>query len=68
MEKIAGGIDHAARNIKKLALYGLIVVGGEDTLSNSFSFPELPQVLISKTIDNDVGIINSTGIINYFTL
>jgi len=68
LEKIAGGIDHAARNIKKLALDGLIVVGGEDTLSNSFSFPELPQVLISKTIDNDVGIINSTGIINYFTL
>ena len=47
---------------------GLIVIGGEDTLSNAFVLRNVPQVLISKTIDNDVGIFNETEIINYFTL
>jgi 6-phosphofructokinase len=72
---IPGGVDQAVQNIKKLRLDGLIVIGGEDTLSNSFGLPEIPQVLIPKTIDNDVGVIRSVNqkndsfeIINYFTL
>jgi 6-phosphofructokinase len=68
LEKVSGGAEKAKENFKRLSLDGLIVVGGEDTLSNSFCLPDIPQVLISKTIDNDVGIISSTGIINYFTL
>jgi len=50
-------------------------MGGEDTLSNAFSLKDFPQVLISKTVDNDVGMIKESGpriqssdIINYFTL
>jgi 6-phosphofructokinase 1 len=69
------GIKQAKQNLHHLNLEGLIVVGGEDTLSNSFSFPDFPQVLISKTIDNDVGTIpvgknplDLSEIINYFTL
>lgn len=75
LEKTLGGIEKAKENFNRLGLDGLIVIGGEDTLSNSFNLPDIPQVLISKTIDNDVGIIrqsenrNGVGeIINYFTL
>ena len=75
LNKIAGGTEQVLQNIKKLDLDGLIVVGGEDTLSNSFILRDLPQVLIPKTIDNDVGTINPSreailpeSIINYFTL
>jgi 6-phosphofructokinase 1 len=75
LEKIPGGIERISQNIERLRLDGLIVIGGEDTLSNSFRLSDIPQVLISKTIDNDVGIIRSGGheareieIINYFTL
>ncbi|NWF93020.1 MAG: 6-phosphofructokinase [Syntrophaceae bacterium] len=75
LEKIPGAIEKVQNNFKKLRLQGLIVVGGEDTLSNSFYLPDIPQVLISKTIDNDVGMIqagkredSSVEIINYFTL
>lgn len=62
-------------NLKKDNIESLIVIGGEDTLSNSFLIKSFPQVLISKTIDNDVGKIESDNeqfnlenIINYFTL
>ena len=55
-------------NLKKSKIDGLIVIGGEDTLSNSLLLREFPQVLISKTIDNDVGEINGNRIVNYFTL
>ncbi len=65
----------AMKNLEHLGVSGLIVVGGEDTLSNSFSLKDVPQVLISKTVDNDVGMIRDSGpriqssdIINYFTL
>jgi len=70
LEKTAGGIDQAKQNIKKLRLDGLIVINGEDTLSNSFNLLNIPLALNSKTIDNDIGTINSSneGIINYFTL
>ena len=68
LEKISGGIETALENLQKVNLDALIVVGGEDTLSNSFCLPKFPQILISKTIDNDVGIIDSAEIVNYFTL
>jgi len=75
LEKTLGGIEKAKENFNRLGLDGLIVIGGEDTLSNSFNLPDIPQVLISKTIDNDVGIIRQNDsqngeseIINYFTL
>ena len=51
-----------------MELEGLIVIGGEDTLSNCFHIKEFPQILISKTIDNDVGVVTSEKILNYFTL
>lgn len=54
--------------ISKLGISELIIIGGEDTLSNSLLLKNIPQVLISKTIDNDVGIFNSKNIVNYFTL
>jgi len=73
LEKVPDGVKKAKENFKKLDLDGLIVIGGEDTLSNSFNFSDIPQVLISKTIDNDVGMIrfdrnDSFEIVNYFTL
>jgi len=75
LEKISKGVQEAEDNFKKLKLDGLIVIGGGDTLSNSFNLPNVPQILVSKTIDNDVGIIRSNDsqdaadeIINYFTL
>jgi 6-phosphofructokinase 1 len=55
-------------NLEDLELTGLIVIGGEDTLSNSFCLPGFPQVLISKTCDNDVGTIGNGTVTNYFTL
>ncbi len=67
-----GRVDDAYRKITKnlvdLHLDGLIVIGGEDTLSNAFHLKDIPQVLISKTIDNDVGINEPGRIVNYFTL
>ena len=62
-------------NLHKNNITGLIVIGGEDTLSNAFLIQPFPQILISKTIDNDVGKIEDNGkefrldnITNYFTL
>lgn len=73
--KTEGGSDRALRAFADLGLSGIIVVGGEDTLSNVFLLGSLPIVLISKTIDNDVGAIGSPEtpleaekILNYFTL
>jgi 6-phosphofructokinase 1 len=71
--KIENGPEKVLKNLNDLNISGLIVIGGEDTLSNSLYIKNFPQVLISKTIDNDVGILkeNSAGsldIVNYFTL
>jgi len=66
------GIERSRQAFCKNKLDGLIVIGGEDTLSNVFHLPDFPQILISKTIDNDVGIltrkITPGDIVNYFTL
>jgi 6-phosphofructokinase 1 len=73
--KTAGGPDRALRTFADLELSGLIVIGGEDTLSNAFLLGAFPQALISKTIDNDVGVAGAPEsafepekILNYFTL
>ena len=75
LAKVTGGVTTAITNLEHLGIDGLIVVGGEDTLSNAFHLPNLPQVLISKTIDNDVGVLKNSGkvfrnsdIVNHFTL
>jgi len=75
IENIVNGIGIVKANLLKENISGLIVIGGEDTLSNSFLLRSVPQVLISKTIDNDVGkiVINKQkfqleDIFNYFTL
>ena len=67
-------LDCCNSNLKDLKLDGLIIIGGDDTLSNTYYISEVPCVLISKTIDNDVGSISSNGDFrsedfrNYFTL
>ena len=69
-----GYVDQANSNLKNLGIDGLIIIGGDDTLSNAYYISEVPCVLISKTIDNDVGFISSESnfkienIKNYFTL
>ncbi|MDH4197618.1 MAG: 6-phosphofructokinase, partial [Candidatus Aminicenantes bacterium] len=73
--KIADGPARILENLQKNKVSGLIVVGGEDTLSTAFLFRSLPQVLIAKTIDNDVGqwkraptASAADEVMNYFTL
>ena len=68
LAKVDGAYRRITDNLSELHLDGLIVVGGEDTLSNAFHLRDIPQVLISKTIDNDVGMNGPGGIVNYFTL
>ena len=75
INKMTNGPEIILDNFKKNNISGLIVIGGEDTLSNSFLIKSFPQILISKTIDNDVGKIEDNhkefkleNIINYFTL
>ena len=69
------GVEIANTVLKELGIDGLVVIGGDDTLSNAYYINKCPCVLISKTIDNDLGyidehelVLNPGGIINYFTL
>jgi 6-phosphofructokinase 1 len=73
--KVADGPSRILENLQKNNIGGLIVIGGEDTLSIAFLLPFFPQVLIAKSIDNDVGqwkkaVAESAPeqILNYFTL
>jgi len=75
INKIKNGPEIILDNLKKDKIDGLIIIGGDDTLSNSFFLKSFPQILISKTIDNDVGRLDYDkkefkleNIINYFTL
>ncbi len=75
IETVADGPARVLENLQKNGVSGLIVVGGEDTLSTAFLFRSLPQVLIAKTIDNDVGQWTRAtaesappAVMNYFTL
>ena len=49
-------VDAVRRNIKKLKLQALIVIGGEDTLGVALKFYKMgvPVVGVPKTIDNDI--------------
>ena len=69
------GVETANKVLAELGIDGLVVIGGDDTLSNAYYIDKCPCVLISKTIDNDLGyineeeaVLNPEGIINYFTL
>ena len=68
------GIERANSILNDVCPNGLIIVGGDDTLSNSYYISDVPCVLISKTIDNDVGYIEKSNVFgenivtNYFTL
>jgi len=75
LQQVPDGAQVVIDNLKYLNVDGLIVIGGDDTLSNSFCLKDFPQALISKTIDNDVGRIDTDeekitpeDITNYFTL
>lgn len=75
IKKIKNGKTKILNVLNANNISGLIVVGGDDTLSNSFYLQSIPQILISKTIDNDVGQIGFKNdkselknILNYFTL
>jgi 6-phosphofructokinase 1 len=75
ISKVKNGPQVILDNFYKNNITDLIVIGGEDTLSNAFLIQPFPQIIISKTIDNDVGKIEDKGeelkfenIINYFTL
>ena len=73
--RVEKGAEKALSNLEKTWVKGLIVIGGDDTLSSSFHLPTFPQMLIAKTIDNDVGRfpldnkeLNPDDVLNYFTL
>jgi len=72
LEKVDNGVEKVLQRLQDLEIRALIVIGGEDTLSNALLLNGFPQILISKTIDNDVGKIESNktmhNITNYFTL
>jgi 6-phosphofructokinase 1 len=75
LAKVQDGIPRVKETLQKLGVDGLIVIGGEDTLSNCYLLRDFPQILISKTIDNDVGRITYQNesrrpdqVVNYFTL
>ena len=68
LAEVPDGAKKTISSLERLNIGGLIVIGGEDTLSNAFHLTDLPIILISKTIDNDVGILTKDKIINYFTL
>ena len=68
LANVDDGPKNVISSLEKLNIDGLIVIGGDDTLSNAFYLTNLPIILISKTIDNDVGLFNKDGIVNHFTL
>src|ERR1035437_5311386 len=68
LANVTDGAKNVISCLEKLNIDGLIVIGGEDTLSNAFHLTDLPIIMISKTIDNDVGLFTKEGIVNHFTL
>jgi len=68
LKKVKNGPQIVLENLKKNHVDGLIIIGGEDTLSNALYIKDFPKVLISKTIDNDVGEYNNGIFFNAFTL
>jgi 6-phosphofructokinase 1 len=68
LKSIKNGPEIVLSNLNKNGINGLIVIGGEDTLSNALHIRDFPKALISKTIDNDVGLYNQGVFLNSFTL
>ncbi len=72
LANIPGGFEEANRVLAEMELSSLIVVGGDDTLSNVYRISTVPCLLVSKTIDNDVGAIKIENgklhMTNFFTL
>jgi 6-phosphofructokinase len=68
LKKIDCGPEKVLSNLKRNHIDGLIVIGGEDTLANALCIKNFPKVLISKTIDNDVGQYREGIFVNHFTL
>ena len=66
------GFLKANNNLSDLSVEYLIIIGGDDTLSNAYGIKSTTCICVSKTIDNDVGSIevknNIIKIENYFTL
>ena len=51
------GLDQVAERLKRLAIDGLICIGGDGTLNGMQPLADrLPAVLAPKTIDNDLGL------------
>ena len=51
------GISKANKTLNQLKIDGLIIIGGDDTLTNAYYINHCPCILIAKTIDNDLGYI-----------
>jgi len=66
--KEEAGLDRISKTLNIFNIDYLIVIGGEDTLSNAIYLKNFPKILISKTIDNDVGTFDSGKFVNFFTL
>jgi 6-phosphofructokinase len=66
------GFVRANRNLSDVGVDCLVVIGGDDTLSNVYGIESVFCLAASKTIDNDVGTLSldSDGIhvLNYFAL
>ena len=74
LAKIEGGYDQARANVSALGIDGLVLIGGDDTISVAAQFQDVPIAIITKTIDNDVGAncpedqpLDFSKIVNYFT-
>lgn len=72
LASVPQGFEKANRILSEMGLSALIVVGGDDTLSNVYGISAVPCLLVSKTIDNDVGSMKIENgqirMTNYFTL
>jgi 6-phosphofructokinase len=66
------GFDRADSRLSEEGIDVLVVIGGDDTLSNVYGIKSAPCLAVSKTIDNDVGTYEAgpegVSILNYFTL
>lgn len=69
---LPNGLEKVNRVLAEMGLSALVVIGGDDTLSNVYEISTTPCLLISKTIDNDVGKIEMENgdlhMTNFFTL
>ena len=72
LASLEDGFKKANNSLDDLSIDYLVVIGGDDTLSNAYEIESSICICVSKTIDNDVGSIrienNSIKIDNYFTL